>query len=84
MTTLTLRLHGVQAEILERMVQAGLAETRTEAVRIALLQFGRSSGLIDEVALFEALQRSAARKPLSDRKILDGIGRARGERGRRR
>ncbi len=78
MTTRTLRLHGVQAEIVERMVQAGLAETPSEAVRIALLQFGRSSGLLDEVALFKALQRSAATKPLSDRKVLDGMRRAKG------
>jgi Arc/MetJ-type ribon-helix-helix transcriptional regulator len=74
MTTLTLRLHGLQAEIVERMVEAGLAETRSEAVRIALLQFGQSSGLIDEAALFKGLQRAAAEKPLSDDDILKGIG----------
>jgi Arc/MetJ-type ribon-helix-helix transcriptional regulator len=76
MTTLTLRLRGLQAEIVERMVEAGLAETRSEAVRIALLQFGRSSGLIDEGALFKALQRAAAEKPLADDAILAGIRRS--------
>lgn len=76
MTTLTLRLRGLQAEIVEKMVEAGLAETRSEAVRIALLQFARSSGMIDEKALFRALQRGAALKPLSDKELLDGIRRA--------
>jgi len=84
MTTLTLRLRGVQAEIVERMVQAGLAETRSEAVRIALLQFGRSAGLIDERALFKALQRSAAEKRLADGEILQGIRRAKRARVPRR
>lgn len=84
MTTLTLRLRGIQAEIVEGMVEAGLAETRSEAVRIALLQFGRSSGLIDEAALFKALQRSVAERPLSDRQVLDGIRRAKRARVPRR
>ena len=76
MTTLTLRLRGLQAEIVESMVEAGLAETRSEAVRIALLQFGRTSGLIDERALFKALQAAAAEKPLEDHEILEGIRRS--------
>ena len=84
MTTLTLRLRGLQAEIVESMVEAGLAETRSEAVRIALLQFGRSSGLIDEAALFKALQRAAAEKPLGDREILEGIRRSKRARVPRR
>lgn len=75
MTTLTLRLRGLQADIVERMVEAGLAETRSEAVRIALLQFGRSAGLVDEKALFKALQKSASERPLSDKDVLEGIRR---------
>lgn len=84
MTTLTLRLRGVQADIVERMVESGLAETRSEAVRIALLQFGRSAGLVDEVSLFGALQKSAAQSPLADREILEGIRRAKRARVPRR
>ena len=76
MTTLTLRLRGLQAEIVERMVEAGLAETRSEAVRIALLQFGRSAGLVDEKALFKALQSAASEKPIGDKEILEGIRRS--------
>jgi len=84
MTTLTLRLRGLQAEIVERMVAAGLAETRSEAVRIALLQFGRTSGLVDEAALFKALQRAAAEKPMADDEILRGIRRSKRARLSRR
>jgi hypothetical protein len=84
MTTMTLRLRGIQEEIVERMVEAGLAETRTEAVRIALLQFGRTSGLVDEAALFKALQRSLAEDPASDRAVLAGIRRAKRARVSRR
>jgi len=81
---LTLRLRGVQAEIVRRMVDAGLAETQSEAVRIALLQFGRASGLIDEAALFSSLQRAAAEKPTSDKDLLEGIRRAKRARVPRR
>lgn len=84
MTTLTLRLHGLQAEIVERMVEAGLAETRSEAVRIALLQFGRSSGLVDERALFKALQGEAAQQPRADKAIIEGVRKVRRSRLPRR
>ncbi len=76
MTTLTLRLHGIQAEIVERMVKAGLAETRSEAVRIALLHFAKSSGLIDEQAIFKSLQRALRKDPATDKQVQTGIRRA--------
>ena len=36
---ITLRLEGIPEEIIEEMIKAGVAATKTEAIRIALLDY---------------------------------------------
>lgn len=51
---------------------------------VALLQFGCSWTLIDELALFKAMQRTGAKKPLADIEIPEGILRSKRKRFSRR
>lgn len=46
MTSLTMEFKGVQKEVIEKAVKRGYARTKSEAVRMALLEFGRNTGLI--------------------------------------
>lgn len=66
MAMLTVKLRGVQERILNQMVEAGIAETKSEALRIALLNFGLQTGLLEEKALARLVRESLAsdaRKP---------------------
>lgn len=76
-----LHLRGAHARVVDRMVDEGIAETPHEAVETALLAFGKQAGLIDESEVLATLRREAARDPLTDREVADGIRRA--VRGRR-
>ncbi len=47
MTTLTLKFDHIYGEVIDEMVNLGIAKTKSEAVRMALLTFGLDTGLID-------------------------------------
>jgi len=77
MSTLTLKFHGIQERIIESMVSSGIAETKSEAVRMAVLKFGLDLGLLDSRKVLESLQISLSRDRLSEEEILRGIDEAR-------
>lgn len=45
-TSLTMEFKGVQKEVIEKAVKRGYAKTKSEAVRMAVVEFGRNAGLI--------------------------------------
>jgi Arc/MetJ-type ribon-helix-helix transcriptional regulator len=59
MTTLTIKFRGIQEEILDEMVRLGIAETKSEAVRTALLNFALHSNLISKEKLLNEIRRKA-------------------------
>ena len=77
MPTLSLKFHGIQEQIINAMVESGMAETKSEAVRIAVLKFGFDSGIIDSRRVLEAVRTSLSRDNLSEEEILKGISEAR-------
>jgi hypothetical protein len=70
------RLRGAPARVASRMVRHGKAMTADEAVELALLEYGRREGLVDETDLLRSLQKEAAQRPLSDGALAEGIRRA--------
>ena len=80
MPTLTIKFNGVQAEVLERIVASGIAETKSEAVRMAVLDFGTRKGLFDDAAFIEHIRRTLEKNPLSIEEIQRGIEKAKNER----
>lgn len=71
-----LRLRGAHARVVNRMVDSGMAEDPHHAVETAILAFGQREGILDEAEVLKSLRAQAARDPLSDREITDGIRRA--------
>jgi hypothetical protein len=70
---ITLRLEGVPEEIINSMIRAGIASTKTEAVRIALLDYAEhhplerySKGKEDEAD--KRIQSAGWREYLEDKK----------------
>jgi hypothetical protein len=73
-----LRLHGAPAKVVDRMIEAGIAATHHEAVELALLHYGRQSGIVEEKELIQSLRAAAAKGPLPEPALVDGIRRAKG------
>jgi hypothetical protein len=73
MTTLTIKFNGVQEEVLDRIVASGLAETKSEAVRMAVLTFAIKTGLFDDRAFIEHVRRTLEENPLSVEETLKRI-----------
>ena len=69
-------LKGPAARVVSRMVGHGKAMTAEHAVELALLEYGRREGLVDEGDLLRRLQREAAQRPMSDAALAEGIRRA--------
>lgn len=68
------------SRIIEQMIAAGLASTRSEAMNLAVDHRGRPEGHLNEARLLAGLRRGAAAAPLSDEAISDGVRRAKGAR----
>ena len=77
MSTLTLKFHGIQEWIINSMVENGIAETKSEAVRMAVLKFGLDLGLLDSRKVLDSIRENLAKDELSEKEILKGISEAR-------
>lgn len=73
MAAVTIRFHGLQEKILEAITHSGLAESKTEAIRLALFKLAVDYGLVSEGTLLKALQEEAARKPIAVEELLREI-----------
>lgn len=76
MSTLTVKFRGVQEDILNTMVNAGIAETKSEALRMALLHFGLEMGVVDErqvVKLIRTTLAEATRKPSDVARVIKRV-----------
>ena len=71
-----LKLRGAHARVVDRMVEAGMAEGDHDAVETALLSFGQREGILEEAEVLKSLRAQAARDPVSDRELAEGIRRA--------
>lgn len=83
MGAITLRFTGWQENLINAMVEAGLVETKSEALRLALFKLAADYNLVDSSAILSHLQHEHAKKRLSDEEILEGIERAKQETVRR-
>jgi len=68
MSSVTVKFRGIPEEILDKMVEYGIAETKSEAIRVAILNFGIEMGLLSEQALIKSF-----RVQLADGKIAQEI-----------
>ena len=77
-TTLTLKFRGLEAEALELMVSSGMFNSKSEAIRAALVHYTVETGLIQRVRLWRRLMQHPPRKA-SISQIWKDIRRAEGK-----
>ena len=77
-TTLTLKFRGIEAEALELMVSSGMFNSKSEAIRAALVHYSVETGLMDRLKLWRRLMRHPPRKA-SIKQLWADIRRAEGK-----
>jgi len=55
-TTLTLKFRGLEAELLEEMVRLGLFNSKSEAIRAAVMKYAVDSGLLSREDLWNRIR----------------------------
>ena len=60
-TTLTLKFRGVEAALLEEMVDSGFFNTKSEAIRAALVKYGMDLGILERRRLWEEIKGTKRR-----------------------
>lgn len=61
-TNLTLKFRGVEAQILDEMVKQGMFNTKSEAIRSALVHYSLELGLLGRERLWKEIQKFKKRK----------------------
>lgn len=59
MTTVTVDFSGTQDLILKEMVNLGIVKTKAEALRLALMNFALTSGLLSKEKILEEIHERA-------------------------
>ena len=65
-TTLTLKFRGLEAELLEEMVKLGLFNSKSEAIRAAIMKYAVDSGLLSREDLWNRVKAHKWRKVSPD------------------
>ncbi len=78
-TTLTIKFSGLQETILNRLVKSGVAESKSEAIRMALLSFAYEMHLLDDTTVTEFLRKELSKNPRSPEEILAQLERVKNE-----
>jgi len=55
-TTLTLKSRGLEAELIEEMVRLGLFNSKSEAIRAAIMKYAVDSGLLSREDLWKRIK----------------------------
>ncbi len=56
-TTLTLKFRGLESAILERMIKLGLFNTKSEAIRSALVYYSLELGILGREKIWAEIKR---------------------------
>jgi formiminotetrahydrofolate cyclodeaminase len=76
MSAVTVKFRGIPEEILDKMLEYGIAETKSEAIRVAILNFGIEMGLLSEEGLIKSLREQLAEDKIQREKVAEEIERA--------
>ncbi|MBS3176233.1 hypothetical protein J4457_03285 [Candidatus Woesearchaeota archaeon] len=61
-TALTLKFRGMEADVLNKMVETGLFNTKSEAIRSALVHYSLELGLLGREKTWNQIQKFPKRK----------------------
>jgi len=76
MGAVTIKFHGVQEEILNRIVKSGIAETKSEAIRMALMHFALEMKIINDKMLLDVIREDLQRDRKTAEEVLAEVERA--------
>lgn len=70
-STLTLKIKGIEAEILNKMVSLGLFNTKSEAIRSALIKYAIDLGLLERKNIWAKIEEYPRRKITPEQLVKD-------------
>ena len=70
-TTLTLKFRGMESDILNNMVDTGLFNTKSEAIRSALVHYSLELGFFDKKKLWDEIKKIPRRKVSPQQLAID-------------
>jgi len=70
-STLTLKFKGIEAEILDKMVSFGLFNTKSEAIRSALIKYAIDLRLLDRKDIWAKIEEYPQRKITPEQLVKD-------------
>lgn len=77
-TTLTLKFRGVEAKLLDAIVKSGLFNSKSEAIRAALVNYSMQSGFLDKREIWKDIEKHVRRK-VSDSTLKENIAKIKNE-----
>lgn len=69
MTTVTVDFRGTQDTILKEMVHLGIVKTKAEAIRLALMNFALTTGLLSKEKILEEIHEKAKSISVSENEV---------------
>ena len=70
-TTLTLKFKGIEARLLKQMVDLGLFNSKSEAIRSALIKYAIDLNLLDKKIIWQEIQANKKRKVSPEQLSID-------------
>lgn len=68
-STLTLKFKGVEADILDKMVKSGLFNTKSEAIRAALVKYSMDIGIFDRQDIWKQIEEAYPKRKISAKEL---------------
>jgi hypothetical protein len=69
LTTVTVDFRGTQETILKEMVNLGIVKTKAEALRLALMNFALTTGLLSKEKILEEIHEKAKSICVSENEV---------------
>lgn len=70
-TTLTLKFRGLEADILKSMVESGMFNSKSEAIRSAIIHYAMEAGLFESRRVWAEIQKFPRRKATAQQLAKD-------------
>lgn len=72
-STLTLKFKGIEAELLDKMVKSGLFNTKSEAIRAALVKYSMDVGIFDRQTIWQQIKVDYHKRNISAKKLAKDL-----------
>ena len=72
-STLTLKFKGVEANILDTMVKSGLFNTKSEAIRAALVKYSMDIGIFDRKTIWKQIEEHYPKRRISPAELAKDL-----------